>query len=161
LKTYPAPWSPLLKAVSAVATVICLAIVFMHPVWGGKIPLPVIILSEVIPLALLAGCALFIVRGFVITPDAILVKRLLWNTRLPRAGLQSATYSPALTRGSVRTFGNGGLYSFTGWYWNQELGRYRAFVTDHANIVVLRYPESTMVLSPGDPEAFVKAVTEK
>jgi hypothetical protein len=62
--------------------------------------------------------------------------------------------------GSVRTCGNGGLYSFTGWYWNQELGRYRAFVTDHAKIVVLRYPESTVVVSPGDPEGFVKAVTE-
>jgi hypothetical protein len=147
-----------LKAVSGVATVICLAIVFMHPVWGGKIPLPVVVISEVMPLVLLAGCALFIVRGFVVTPDAILVKRLFWKTRLSRAGLQSAVFSPESTRGSVRTCGNGGLYSFTGWYWNLDLGKYRAFVTDHAKIVVLKYPETTIVLSPGDPEDFVKEV---
>ena len=161
MKTFSAPWSGLLKAVSGVATVICLGIVSMHPVWGGKVPLPVIILSEVLPLAVLAACALFIVRGYMITPDAILVKRLFWNTRLPRVGLESATYSPEATQGSVRTCGNGGLYSFTGWYWNHGLGRYRAYVTDHAKVVVLKYPESTIVLSPGDPDGFVAAVTER
>jgi hypothetical protein len=133
----------------------------MHPVWGGKIPLPVIVLSEVIPLGALAVCALFIVRGYVLTPDSILVKRLFWKTRLPLDGLESAKHSPNSVGGSIRTCGNGGLYSFTGWYWNQELGRYRAFVTDHARIVVLRYPDKTIVLSPGDPEEFVQAVTER
>jgi hypothetical protein len=30
---------------------------------------------------------------------------------------------------SLRACGNGGGFSFTGWYWSKSLGSYRAFVT--------------------------------
>ena len=114
---------------------------------------------EALPLALMAGCALFTVRGYAITPDAILVKRLFWDTRLSRSELESAAFSPGAMKGSIRTFGNGGFYSFTGWYWNRALGNYRAFVTDTARCVVLRYAGRTIVVSPGDPEGFVRELT--
>ncbi len=108
-----------------------------------------------IPLA-----ALFVIRGYAVTADSILVKRLLWSTRLPRAGLKSASFSPEALAGSLRTCGNGGFYSFTGWYQNRELGPYRAFMTDRDRAVVLRWEGRTVVVSPGDPEGFVRAVNE-
>ncbi len=64
-------------------------------------------------LALVVGCALFTIRGYTITPDAILVHRLFWATRLPRAGLQSAQFEPFRLRGNIR-IGNGGFFSFSG-----------------------------------------------
>ena len=93
--------------------------------------------------------------GYIPTPDAILVKRLFWDTRLPRKGLESAAFQPGVMKGSIRTFGNGGFYSFTGFYRNRELRNYRALVTNNAKTVVLRYADRTIVLSPGAPETFV------
>jgi len=52
--------------------------------------------------------------------------------------------------------GNGGFFSFTGLFYNRKLGFHRAFVTDHIRTVVLRFPHRTVVVSPADPEAFVR-----
>jgi hypothetical protein len=146
-----APWGGLLIGISIFATVFCLgigvALVFLShtPMWVGVLPLLPVPIS-----------ALFIVRGYRITPDAILVRRSFWDTRLPRAGLSLAVNEPNAMRGSLRTFGNGGAFSFTGWYWSRGLGAYRAFVTDRRRTVVLRYGRRTIVLSPENPEEFVR-----
>jgi hypothetical protein len=149
--THHAPWCRLLIWMSIFATVLCLGsgislLLFAHsPAWVSALP------------SLLApACALFLVRGYRITPDAILVRRSFWNTRLPRAGLSSAAYEPDAMRGSLRTFGNGGFFSFTGWYWNRRLGAYRAFVTDLKRTVVLRCGQQVLVLSPEDPVKFLR-----
>src|SRR3954464_11996498 len=103
---------------------------------------------------MVCGGALFTIRGYTVTPDALLVHRLFWTTRLPLAGLQSAQFEPNAMRWSIRTFGNGGLFSFTGWYRNKALGAYRAFVTDPHQTVVLHFPNRTVVVSPSVPAEF-------
>jgi Bacterial PH domain len=62
---------------------------------------------------------------------------------------------PKAMNKSLRTCGNGGGFSFTGWYWSKSLGFYRAFVTDLNRTVVLRFENRTVVVSPGEPEDFV------
>ena len=160
MKTFSAPWSGRLKAMSVPVTAICLVLAISSAIHGGsRMSVQAFLVCEGLPFAVIAGAALFVVRGYVITPEAILVKRLLWYTRLPRVGLESATFSPEAIRGSVRTWGNGGFLSFTGFFWNQELGNYRAFVTDYSRIVVLRYAERRpIVVSPGEPEEFAREV---
>ncbi|HXZ86218.1 MAG TPA: PH domain-containing protein, partial [Myxococcota bacterium] len=59
--------------------------------------------------------------------------------------------------GSMRLFGNGGLFSFTGLFQSRTLGRYRAFVTDPARAVVLRTARRVVIVSPAEPQAFVEA----
>jgi hypothetical protein len=80
---------------------------------------------------------------------------LFWATPLSLAGLQSASYEPRAMRWSLRTFGNGGFFSFSGFYRNRRLGAYRAFVTDLKRTVVLRFLTRTIVVSPAAPEQFV------
>ena len=53
------------------------------------------------------------------------------------------------------TFGNGGLFSITGRFWNRKLGRYRALATDPSRAIVLRYPKRTIVITPHDPQHFI------
>ena len=100
-------------------------------------------------------CLPFMIRGYVITEDSILIRRLFWTKRLDRCGLKSAQVIPKAMSKSLRTCGNGGGFSFTGWYWNKPLGFYRAFVTDLNRTVVLRFEKRTVVVSPGEPEDFV------
>jgi DNA-binding transcriptional regulator of glucitol operon len=112
-----------------------------------------------LPLAIIVGSALFTIRGYTVTSDAVLVHRLFWATLLPLAGLQSAQFEPGAMRWSIRTFGNGGLFSFSGFFRNKALGAYRAFVTDPQRTVVLRYSTRTVVVSPEKPEEFAENVT--
>jgi hypothetical protein len=151
MKQYKAPWSTSLIVISSLATILCVGFAF-GMIWSGHEVFPWLAL---LPLAIVCGGALFTVRGYTVTSDAILVHRLFWTTRLPLAGLRSAQFEPDAMRWSIRTFGNGGLFSFTGFFRNKALGAYRAFVTDPHRTVVLHFPTRTVVLSPSAPEEFV------
>lgn len=147
----------MLVIMSVLTTLICLGgawgITPLHAARGGSIPL---LWLRWLLIVVVVGAALFTIRGYAIVPDAILVRRLFWTTRLPRAGLRSATFDPEAMSGSLRTCGNGGAFSFTGFYWSRKLGAYRAFVTDPRRAVILRYENRTIVVSPDEPENFVR-----
>ncbi len=157
MNTYQAPWTRSLVWTSALATLICVGVPFglqflpgiqdSVPFWLGAMMLAVV-----------AGCGLGCVRDYTITPDAILVQRSFWATRIPRAGLESARFEPRALCGSIRTCGNGGLFAWTGFFWNKAFGFYRAYVTDHRRTVVLRFATRTIVVSPDDPEEFIAAL---
>ena len=63
---------------------------------------------------------------------------------------------PRAMRKSLRTCGNGGFFSFTGFYWSKSLGAYRAYVTDLQRTVVLHYNKRTVIVSPDSPEDFIR-----
>ncbi len=151
MSTYNAPWCRALKIVSAVATVILLGVM--------ALPVPGACWVRLFPLAVLAGALPFVVRGYEIREDTLLIRRLFWDTRIGLAGLRSARFDPSAMRGSLRTCGNGGLFSITGWYWNKQLGAYRAYATDMARVVVLTFDKRRIVVTPEDPEAFVQELS--
>ena len=160
MKRYNAPWSTSLIVVSVAFAVICLGAT--AGCWWGLCAtrlLSAFRWTAILPLVLLLGALPFIVRGYTITRDAILVHRPLWDTKLPRAGLESASADPEAMRGSLRTFGNGGGFSITGFYYNKRLGSYRAWVTDPHRAVVLRYANRRVVLSPDKPREFVRQLS--
>ncbi len=155
MKTYKAPWSLSLLIISSLTTLLCAGLA--GGLIGGRHWITPSLPSwpAVMPLALLMGAALFTIRGYTITDDALLIHRLFWTTLLPLAGLQSARHVPNAMRWSIRTWGNGGLYSFTGHYRNKALGAYRAYVTDLHRTVVLEFPHRrTVVVSPDTAEDF-------
>jgi hypothetical protein len=156
MKHYEAPWSKSLIVMSVFVTLLCVGI-SAGSWWAAaaKHQAAPVRWATLLPLAVLFCTALFTIRGYSITSEAILVNRLLWSTALPRAGLESARVEPDAMRGSIRTFGNGGAFSFTGFYYNKRLGSYRAFVTDPRRAVVLRYATRRVVLSPASPKDFV------
>src|ERR1035438_10386812 len=157
MKHYEAPWSTSLIVISVLTIVVCLG-VSVGAWWEAQVghhPAPLQWVA-LLPLVILFGCTLCTIRGYSISSDSILVHRLMWSTALSRAGLQSAQVEPDAMRGSLRTFGNGGAFSFTGFYYNKRLGSYRAYVTDPHRTVVLRYANRRVVLSPATPEEFVQ-----
>jgi hypothetical protein len=149
MKTYRAPWGRALRWSSAFLVVLAVA----YSVGMSFLPGVPSWIPWLLPLIVL-GCLPFAVRGYAITGDAILIRRLLWTTRLERSGLTSAEARTRAMSGSLRTCGNGGGFSFTGWYWSKALGAYRAFVTDFDRTVVLRFGKRTVVVSPDEPEDF-------
>jgi hypothetical protein len=156
---FAAPWSTLLRTVSIGATLLLVGVgltfCFLPPTPHAWVRIAVPVFSFLLPLV----CALFAVRGYFIQGRSLFIQRLLWNTRINLEGLRDATVDPDAMRRALRLCGNGGLFSFTGWFRNKRLGTFRAFVTDPRQTVVLSFPNRTIVLSPDRPAAFVEAIS--
>ncbi len=149
-----APWSTMLKALSFGSTVVILGVAG-GLLWRAGLPGR---LGAVALTLLWLGNLCFMIRGYAIDGDTLLVRRLGWFTRVPLAGLISAAADRETFRDSTRVFGNGGAFSFSGWFRSERLGTFRAYVTDPARAVVLRWADRTVVVSPAAPEEFVRGL---
>lgn len=152
---YSAPWSTTLKVVTtAVCAMFAVGWLALYQAPGQMGPgryIGLVLLPVVLALA-----ALFVVRGYEIQGAHLRIRRLLWWTRIPLAGLLSAQADPKATRASVRLWGNGGFFSFSGWFANRQLGRYRLYATDVPRSVVLTFDQRRpVVVTPGSPARFV------
>ena len=146
---FGAPWGRMLKGVSGGVLLLFIGIAL-----AGKPSGTVLVLF---PLLLLLALP-FMVRGYGVSGNELIIKRLGWTTRFPLDDFQSLEVDPDAMKRTIRLCGNGGLFSFTGLYRNKKLGNYRAFVNDLNRMVVLRFAKHTIVISPDDPAAFVEKV---
>lgn len=161
-KHYHAPWGRRVWLITITVLIFAVAVAAL---------LPLLIRNAedrpadwVIPVALVAvfgGTALFLVRGFEITDSAVLVQRSFWKNRIPLAQIETAEVDPRACERTWKTCGNDGLFAMHGWFHNQRLGKYQAFVTDPANSVVLRLPKRIIVISPENPRQFVSELNHR
>jgi hypothetical protein len=65
-------------------------------------------------------------------------------------------------KGTIRTFGNGGICGYTGAYYNRKLGSMRLYCTQRANFVVIdKANDRRYILSPDDPMGLVAAISKR
>lgn len=153
---FEAPWGKALIIISSVACLLCLGI-SLSGIYGlGRHSAVTVLFQIIIPPGILLCALPFMVSGYSINSTWLVIHRLGWSTTFAIRDLLSATFDPTAMKGSIRTFGNGGLFSFTGRYYNSTLGAYRAFVTDLKTCVVLKFPSQTVVVSPENPQEFVE-----
>lgn len=154
-----APWPRGLKLLSALGTLILVAGGFIAyraaPNVAGFTHAFGVGVSLVFPAILLASLC-FVVTGYAVDGTDLSVQRLFFSNRIALDGLSRLWHEPAQCRHSIRVFGNGGLYSFTGLYWSKALGRHRLFATDLARAVVLVTPRRTVVITPAEPQVFIE-----
>lgn len=155
---FSAPWAKVVKLVTVAS---CAILLFAALGVGRRFPYETApgwlwFLTSVLPLLLLAGGLLSTVRGFRLESGSLKVERLLWSTRIDLAGLRSARHDPTAMKRSLRLFGNSGMFVIAGLFSNKKLGRYRALATNPANAVVLDLGERKIVVTPGQPEEFVR-----
>lgn len=147
---YRAPWSASVKWITGGVFVLFAGLVFLTP-WGGAAAW-----------ALMVALYAYGPAGYSFEGRDLLIHRRAWSPyRLPLAGLTGAAVAPDAMRRSLRTFGNGGVFGFTGSFHNSRLGAYRAWVTDPKRSVVLEFADRTVVISPGRPNLFVDELRER
>jgi len=156
LAEFTAPWSRSLQLTSALSVAVLLGVALSGLLLGPGRPVTWQFVVVGLPLLILLGALPFVVRGYALTEEALEVRRLGWASTLPLAGLVAVTGEPEGLRGTVRLFGNGGLFGISGWFWNRRLGRFRAYATDPARVVLLRYRDGRkVVVTPGDVQHFI------
>ena len=168
--SFKAPWGVPLVLMTTVCTLVCICLSLpgllftlgssaVIRAWGmSTIPPWAVWLLVAVPLLTLVLSAAFMVRGYVLTEGFLSIKRLGWEKCLNLARLNSATIDPDALHRSTRIFGNGGFFSFTGWFRNKKLGVYHAYATDTQRAVVLRFADKIVVVTPDDPQKFVAEI---
>jgi hypothetical protein len=155
---FRAPWSRSLKTASRIAVAILLGIAVAGIVlMPARIPL-VRVFMVAVPVFFLMSALLFMVSGYSLTATALEVRRPLWTTTYALADLVSVAGDSEALRGSLRLFGNGGLFSFTGIFWNKKLGLFHAYGTDPERAVVLKFRTRMIVVTPDDTQRFIVRV---
>ncbi len=154
--SFGAPWSQSLWIMTGLSVGICLGIVLLGIVVesrpGGRLAM------VGLPLVLLFITALLTIRSYTLTGSSLMIERLGWRTTIDLSQLTQIKQDPQAMDGSLRVWGNGGLFSFTGYFRNSKLGSYEAFATDPERSVVLKMVDRTIVVTPKDPQAFVEAM---
>lgn len=162
---FKAPWSTALKLLTLVSSAVLLGIAAflllalpVPPPEGNLQTAWTPMGTAMLLLCIWVGCALFTVRGYVLTREALLVQRLFWRSVVPLQGLTRASADPAAMSHSFRLFGNGGLFAFSGLFKNRRLGQYRAYATNPAQAVVLELPSRPVVVTPDETSKFLGAL---
>lgn len=155
---FKAPWSQSLTYIT-VATCVTLifgivALLFVSKQMGNA---SVSLFSLLIVLIAVVSAA-FMVRGYEIAGDRLLISRLGWTTEIALNNLNSAVYDPTAMEKSLRIFGNGGFFSFVGKFRTSKLGVYDAYVTAPRLAVVLKFGNKTVMVSPEKPKEFVAQI---
>ncbi len=144
---FRAPWSGKLKLMTVLVLAVLIAVTI---VTGGG--------GSVVALAVILACAALMVRGYSVMDGELVIHRLGWATRFDLSRLSRVEFSPGAMRGSLRTWGIGGLFGFVGYFRNAMLGPYRAYATDEANSVVLDFGGDIVVVTPDAPLEFIAAI---
>ena len=105
-----------------------------------------------------AYCVAGHIRAYDVAEQQLRIQRLLYRHTLDLSRLKHAERAPRLLRGAVR-IGNGGLFSFSGWFFTRPHGWVRGVATDSGDrCVLLTFDDSRWAVSPDDPAGFVDTV---
>jgi hypothetical protein len=112
-------------------------------------------------LVLVIGLSYFFsVRKYEITHDSIIVHRPFDMIKIPKATIATAQrVEKKDIRMSIRTFGIGGVFAYTGQFWNGKFGSMTWYVTrmDSAVLLIDSKKRKT-VISPDNPEEFISVL---
>ncbi|PIG90949.1 PH domain-containing protein [Gloeocapsopsis sp. IPPAS B-1203] len=157
-EVFKAPWAISLIAITTVISALLLGVILVGLLTGPRSDIAWIVAMVVIPLVILLTSVFFSIRGYAIADDTLYIQRIGWNTKIDLRNLTSADVDPQAMRNSLRKWGNGGLFSYSGKFYNRKLGNYQAYATDPSKAVVLKLRDRTIVVTPEHPERFVSQV---
>jgi hypothetical protein len=154
---FTASTSTTVKVVTAAIFILAigLALVAIKDEVGAAALIPASILAIVI-----AVSYYFSIRHYEIGDGKLIVRRPFDAVQIPLGNISDVqTVDRKRLRWAVRTFGIDGLFSYTGTFWNKELGSMTWYLTrmDKA-VLIVDSNGKKIVVSPDDPQKFGDAV---
>jgi hypothetical protein len=120
---------------------------------------PFIYLPVLFLLPLLIVTYIYSPKFYSVDMDYIIVHRKVSNFFISRKEIKSTVKISSVEMGMPwRTFGNGGVFGYTGYYSSSKLGKMRWFVSQRKNYVLITMNnDSKYLLSPDDVAGFLAA----
>ena len=113
----------------------------------------------VIAAALIALTYAYSPRGYLISDQSIAVKRLIGEPHISLIGIREARRATADDfRGSIRLFGDGGVFGYYGLFRTTKLGKCWWYLTRRTNTVIVIKDQKHALFSPDDVDGFLAAI---
>lgn len=119
--------------------------------------LPLLFMAAVSFLAIIMPYG-FSVKKYQLSNEELVICRPFGNKQFPLTTLASAVViDPKLLRWSWRIFGSGGMFGYYGTFGNKQLGTMKWYMTRKDRVILITtVSNKKILLSPDDPDAFVK-----
>lgn len=97
-------------------------------------------------------------KHYKLSGDRLIIHRLADKVSIDRNQIKEVKQiDPEQLRGSIRTFGVGGLFGYYGRYANNKLGRMTWYATrKNKTVLIITNSNEKIILTPDEPEAFVE-----
>jgi len=101
-------------------------------------------------------------KSYTVKRDELIIKRQYSNVYVNMKDiLDCRVLTEADMKGTIRTFGVGGLFGYFGHYHNPMVGEMTFYATSQDNLVLVHTSTNgTLVLSPDQPEQFAKEIMD-
>lgn len=103
--------------------------------------------------SILLGSWLFAPRSYTLDTTALTIHRPAGSVIINRSSITEVRLlDDGELKGSIRTFGNGGLFGYYGRYYNAAIGHMTWYLTQSRNRILIKTSEGKKILiSPDDP----------
>lgn len=147
-------WIKVITAVLALGFITLCAVIFRDDEDRTAVVFPIAILLLVFGLSYY-----YSIVKYKVLSDKIIVQRPFDSVSIPTSGLTGRRIEKKDIRQSIRTFGIGGVFAYTGTFWNSKFGSMTWYVTDMDKAVLLTDSRSNKtIVSPDDAEKFIAAL---
>lgn len=145
---FKAPWDFLLFLFSSVFVLIVLSPLFFFPAYYN-ILVTVILLLLILP---------FIITGYSIADNKLIIHRPFWKNTFDLFELNRIEINSSAMNNSLRLFGIGGAFSYSGIYSNNLVGKYKAYATSRKKSVVMYFNKEIIIVTPDSPDNFTNTI---
>jgi len=153
---YKASFDSFTKTLTACICILFLGILIFNlkMMFHARLAEDILIHGGVILLLILVftGCYLFSVNDYAIDGGNLLIRRPVGDKKIPISEISDARkIEQGEMFGTIRIFGNGGLFGYYGKFYNRSLGSMTVYTTQRKNRVLLQMKNGKkIVLSPDD-----------
>ncbi|MBT3983893.1 MAG: hypothetical protein HOE90_21230 [Bacteriovoracaceae bacterium] len=158
---FKARWGNALKAISIFCTLVLLSVpIIVYVAQSAQINATTTAVS-LLSISALIGCIPFSVRGYRVETNELVILRTFHRDFIPIGEITSIEKIERLPKFTLRVFGNGGLFSFSGNYWSKGIGHFKAYVTNFDNLVMVTAAQKKMLISPDQPDELIAQVQKE
>jgi len=101
---------------------------------------------------------LFSRRGFSVTDNCIIIKRVIGDIKIPLKEIVEVKQLPTITKIRLRLLGSGGLYGYFGYFYIPDLGLVKMYATRLHDLLLVRCRDGMYIISPEDTYSFIKEI---
>lgn len=101
---------------------------------------------------------LFKPRYYNLNYEKLIINRTIGNVSIRKSGIKSVEIiDKEKLKGSIRTFGVGGLFGYFGKFYNSTFGAMTWYATKRSNYILIKTTSNKkIIITPNNPEDFVK-----
>lgn len=101
---------------------------------------------------------LFKPRYYNLNYEELIINRFIGNVSIRKSGIKSVEIiDKEKLKGSIRTFGVGGLFGYFGKFYNSTFGAMTWYATKRSNYILIKTTSNKkIIITPNNPEDFVK-----